>query len=236
MPVFLQVLVVGTLVLALLLWFLPVQVRIGLQQESWQARLQIHLRAPLVSLVWNLNISDKIAMALEHIWTRWRATGEPVKVPLQKTIRRIPHRKLRRALRQPIRYLGRRTHCRHLQIRAEVGGWDAMDSALLAGASWALVGTGVSMLSRVVHLDPAVPRVTVVPNFRQAQLRVHADCILKLRLGHAIVTGVWLLRRVLKEREIVAWVRDSWRRKGEEGDRDERTSDSGPYEDGHGVD
>ncbi len=222
-------------VLGLTVWFLPVSVRAHVRQERWLVRLEVQVAAPLIKWKGNVNISDRVRMAIEHMWKRWRATGEPVKIPLQKTIRRVPTRKIRRALRRPLRYAQPRVHCEHLEIRAEVGTGDAMESALLTGFTWALVGTGIGQFSRFVHVDPKVPRVVITPIFSGTQFRLQADCILKVRLGHAIVTGVWLLRRMLKEREIVAWARDSWRRKGEEGN-EQRSPDSGSDEDRHGVD
>lgn len=205
------------------LWFLPIQVRAKFNQEAWEARLQVHVKTLAVNLSGNINITKKANMMLEHMWKRWRAKGEPVKVPLQKTIRRLPRRKLMQVFRRPIRYLGRRTHVSHLEIRAEVGGDDAMESALLSGAYWAAVGTGLGMFSRLVHLEPQVPRIVVIPNYRGRLYRMQLDCILRLRLGHAIVTGVWVMRRLLKEKEVLAWVRDSLRRKGAQ--EHERTSD-----------
>lgn len=226
------VVLLGAALLALALWFTPVQVRARFHQEAGEARIQVQVRAPAVNLVGNLNITEKVAMVLEHLGKRWRATGEPVEAPLQKTIRRLPWRKILRALRGPVRYLARRTQCRHLEMRAEVGGADAMESALLAGASWAVVGVGLGWFSRQVRLAPAVPRLVILPNYSTLMLRIEADCILEVRLGHAIVTGVWVLRRVFREKELLAWARDSWRRKGEVGN--ERTSDSGTDEDRHG--
>lgn len=213
-------------------WFTPVQVNIQLHQRGLQATLEVNIRALLLNLSRSVSISDKVEMALEHILKRWTATGEPVKVPLQKTVRRAPRNKILRAVGRPLRYLGRRTRCSRLVIRAEVGGGDAMQSALLAGGSWALVGTGLALFSRRVQLDPSIPRVQVIPNFSGPAFRLETDCILRFRLGHAIVAGVWLIRRIYREKEVRTWIRDSLRRKGEEGSG--RTSDPGADEDGHG--
>ena len=229
-----QVLVVlGILALvAGLIWFWPLQVGIQLHQAGLDATLDVRLRAILLNLHRTVSISEKVEMVLEHIVRRWRETGEPVKVPMQKTIRRSPRGKLLRVLRAPMRYLGKRTRVSRLSVAAEVGGSDAMESALLAGVSWAVVGTGLALVSRRVRLDPSTPRVQIRPNYAGPALRVETDCILRLRLGHAIVAGLWLLRRGLREKELVLWVRDSLRRKGVEDDG--RTSDPGPDEDGHG--
>jgi hypothetical protein len=226
------VVLVAVLAIAIPLSFLPLQLQICLRQNALQADVQVQFRLPLVKVARTVSITEKVVMVLDHLLTRWRATGEPVKVPLQKTIRRWPRKKWLRAIRRPLRYLGRRTRCTRLTIAAQVGGADAMESAMLTGFSWAVVGTGLGVFSRMVRLDPATPRVSIVPNYGGPAWRLESDCILRLRLGHAIVAGVWLLRRVLRDKELIAWARDSWRRKGVEGSG--RTSDPGPHEDGHG--
>lgn len=214
------------------MWFLPVQVHVHFRQHALAAQVEVRIRVVLFTLHRRINISDKVAMALEHLWKRWRAKGEPVKVPLQKTIRRVPRKRIQRAVQAPLRWLGARVRCKRLAIEAEVGGLDAMESALLAGAGWAIVGAVLGIFSRMVQVDPSVPQVAIVPNYGGPVWRLESDCILRYRVGHAMVAGVWLLYRVARDREVVAWARDSWRRKGVEGSG--RASDPGLDEDGHG--
>lgn len=223
----------GALLVAIALWFTPVRLHISFHQKGWQADLLVELLMPLIKLGRAVDISANVQLALEHMVTRWFATGEPVKVPLQKTVRRLPRRKLLGALGRPIRYLARRSRCQRMVIHGEVGGLDAMESALLAGASWTAIGTALGLSSRWVPMTPAEPVVTIRPNFGGPAWRFSADCIVRFRLGHAMVAGFWILRRVLREKEIVAWARDSWRRKGVESG-DERASDSGADEDRDG--
>jgi|GEM_PF-1970105 len=215
----------------LFLWFAPVQVAVRFHQQSYDANLAVEVSAPLLRRQFSLNVSDTIAMALEHMWKRWQATGEPVKIPLQKSIRRLPRRKLIRALALPMSFLAKRARCTRLVLGVDVGGYDAMESALLAGLFWSVLGWGVGLFSRKIRMARA-PVVQVVPNYGEPAWRAHADCILRLRLGHAIVAGVWIIRRILSERELLLWARDSLRRKGVEDDG--RPSDSRPDEDGHG--
>lgn len=217
-----------------LIWFLPVEIRVEFRQMAWQADLRVEVKAPLVKVKTgrSVNISDKVLMALVHILRRWRSTGEPVKIPLQKTIRRWPRKKILRVVGRPILYLSRRMRCKKLVFGAVVGGFDAMESALLAGAIWSAVGNGIGLLSQRMQMERRTPMVNVVPSFGGPAWRVQSDCIVRFRLGHAIVAGIWLLRRALREKELVAWARDSWRRKGVEGSG--RASDSRPDEDGHG--
>jgi hypothetical protein len=225
--------VLPLLAIALIIPMLPVQTHLTLSQQGWQATLQIEITiAWVIKLRRAVDISHNVAIAAEHMLKRWRATGEPVKIPLQKTVRRFPGRRVLKALRKPIRYFRKRLKIRRLDVHMEVGGYDAMQSALLSGFSWSLIGTLLAQVSRLVRLDPAVPRVHVVPVFANPAYLAEVDCIAQYRLGNAIFAGVWLLWRAVWDREIRAWARDSWRRKGVEGGG--RASDSGLDEDGHG--
>lgn len=225
--------ILAVLAIALTLFLLPVRAHVTFRQHGWQA--EFHARVTIGAMVnmgRKVEISSLVETAYEHIMKRWAATGEPVKVPLQKTVRRFPLGQVSRAVRRPMRYFRRRIRFKQLDVHVEVGGSDAMQSALLSGVSWSLIGTVLSQLSRFVRLDPAVPRVQVVPDFAGPACRVEVNCIVGYRLGNAIFAGVWLLWRAIRDREIRAWARDSWRRKGVEGGG--RASDSGLDEDGHG--
>jgi hypothetical protein len=210
----------------------PVQVTVQYHQQGLKASVEVQVKLLVVTLRKAVDVSHQVAMALEHMLKRWRATGEPVKIPLQKTIRRAPRQKIFRAVLKPMKWLGRRTRCVRFLLAHEVGGSDAMESAMLAGASWSVMGTVLGIFSRFVRMDPGAPRLQVVPNYAAHAWRVETDCILRMRAGHAMFAGVWLLVRVLGNKEIRTWALHSWRRKGVEGSG--RTSDPGPDEDGHG--
>ncbi|HWI61653.1 MAG TPA: DUF2953 domain-containing protein [Symbiobacteriaceae bacterium] len=221
------------LAIMIIIHHLPVRTNLRLEQRRWDVVLHVHINAAWVfNIRRSLPISDKIAMMLEHMLKRWRATGEPVKIPLQKTIRRVPLDRIGRALGRPVKYFRRRLRVGRVDVYWEIGGSDAMQSALLAGYGWSLVGIILTQVSRLIALDPGVPRVRVAPVFAGPACRLDVDCIVHYRLGNIIVTGVWILFRVVRDGEVRAWARDSWRRKGVEGSG--RASDSGPDEDGHG--
>jgi len=225
--------VLAVLAIALGIAFTPVRTHLTFRQNGWQAEAQVRVSiGSAIHLGRKVEVSSLIEMAYEHMMKRWEATGEPVKVPLQKTIRRFPLGRVVQAVRRPVRYFRRRLRFKQLAVDVEVGGFDAMQSALLSGVAWSLIGTLLAQLSRLVRLDPALPRVQVVPVFAGPAYRVEVDCIVGYRLGNAIFAGVWLLWRAVRDREIRTWARDSWRRKGVEGGG--RASDSGLDEDGHG--
>lgn len=216
----------------LLLMLLPVRVSLSLNQLGLQAHLDIEVRFAIFKLKKTIDISANVAIALEHMWKRWREKGEPVEADLQETVSKAPRKKLIRAALPALRRLGRATRCHQLRLRVEVGGWDAMDSALMAGMLWGGAGMLVGTASRWVRVPSDVVAVAVVPNFQKPFWRVDLDCILAVRLGKAVMAIIWLLRQELSRKEVIAWVRDSLRRKGDQ--PSVRAPHSGPDEDGHG--
>lgn len=222
------VLAVALVILALL----PVQVHLTLNHRNFRATLRVRVRVAFLRLERTFSLGDKVAMAAEHMWKRWRATAKAIDPDLQETITRVPRKKLVRSALPGLRYLGRSARCSSFRLRLEVGGFDAFDSAILAGAGWGGASMLVAQFARWVRLERPGVKVAVVPNYDRPILRTDLDCILTVRLGKAIIAIAMLLRQELRHREVVAWLRDSWRRKGDK--TGGRTPDSRPDEDGHG--
>lgn len=222
----------GLLALAVLMGLLPVTAELRFGQQGWQADLTVDLHLVGLRFRRQFDLSHLADQATQHLLQRWRATGEPVDPTLQESVRRMPRRKLLAAALPALRLLGRSTRCTRLWLKAEVGGLDAMESALLAGALWGVSGMVVGALSRWVRLEEPACRVDVIPHFQHPLWRLSAHCILRLRLGKAIAVIVWLLRQELSRKEIIAWMRGSLRRKGETSSG--RAPDPRPDEDGHG--
>lgn len=213
----------------LLLWFTPIQLTLQFRQHAWTATIWVEVKAPLIRFAKAINLTAMVSQAVEGALDRWRTRGEPIS---REGGRRAPHPQLMRAVRRPLRYLGRRIRWTRLAVWAEVGGFDAMQSALLVGMSYAAIGSAIGLVSQYVNLRAHRPRVHVRPNFTSPSFRVAVDCILRMRLGHLTYTGLWVLRRAVADRQLRAWVRESWRRKGVAGGG--RTSDPRVDEDRHG--
>jgi hypothetical protein len=256
----LWLLITLAILLALFLLFLPIQIAVQTRQHGLEATVWVQLKLPLLKFSKAVNITDKVRKALQKALKQWRkrrskkahaanaaspAQGPlaerpvaghpqppPPKPPQPKRPPPPPIRPVMQAVRPPMRYFARHIRFSQCRLRVGIGGFDAMQSALLAGALWSVVGTVLGVASTLIRLDPDVPKIAIVPNFSGPTWRLQADCIVHFRLGHAIVAGVWALGRLLREKELVRWWQESRRRKGVEGSG--RKSDSGPDEDGHG--
>lgn len=216
----------------LLLMLLPVRIGLSLSQLGWQANLHIEVQYLFLRFTKAVDVTDRVATALETMWDRWRDKGRPVKPDRLETVRKAPDNKISRAAQPALRQLGRATRCQQLKLRVEVGGADAMESALMAALLWGGSGMLVAAVSHWVQVPRKVLSIAVVPNFEKPFWQVNLDCILAVRLGHAIMAIVRLLRQEMSRKEVFAWVRDSLRRKGDQ--PNVRAPHSGPDENGHG--
>lgn len=223
----------GLMAVALLvLMLLPVRLSIALRQDGWQAQVRVEVRYAFLRFEKAIDITANVRTALEHMWKRWREKGKAVQPNLTESVSRVPRRKAVKAALPALRRLGRATRCHALRLQCEVGGSDAMESALLAGTVWGGAGILVGQFSRSVRVPESALKVSVAPNFQQPVWRLHADCILAVRLGKALMEIIWLLRQELSRKEIIAWARDSLLRKGDQ--TNGRAPDPRPDEDGHG--
>lgn len=225
-------LVVSILLLTFYLLRLPVRVHLTLRHLNLQALLLVEMRYLTLRWTKSTDLSHWVSLILQHIWKRWRATGEPVDPDFQESWSRFPGQQVYRLARPVLRYLGRPPTCSQLRLRLELGGLDASQSALLTGVGWSGAGMLVSWFTRWLSLDRQGLEVHVLPNYKEPIWRTDLECILSIPLGKAIKAIIWLLYTELSRREVLAWVRDSLRRKGDQ--RNGRPPDSRPDEDGHG--
>lgn len=224
--------ITALLSLLLLLSLLPVRLRVSFVQAGWQTGLTFVVGYALFCYRREIDLTGAVQGAAEHLWRRSQERGAPIDPDPAETVGKIPRANLVRALLPALRCLGRSTRCHRLRLDSEVGGADAMESALLAGALWSLAGMAVGAVSRAVQLPREAVELSVRPRYDRAAFRLTLDCIFSVPLGKAIMATVWLLMRAADRRAVVAWVRDSLRRKGEQADG--RSSDQGSHDGGHG--
>ncbi|HEY8347799.1 MAG TPA: DUF2953 domain-containing protein [Symbiobacteriaceae bacterium] len=219
------VLPVALVVAALLLWFLPVQVRVQLRQHNGQATLRTEVGVAW----WKRRRELDLAASLQRAQALDLAVTAPHRTEGGHT--GPPWKHLLTTLEPPVRYLLRRMRCRSLDLSVMVGGGDAMVSALLTGVTYAVMSTALGVVSRWMRLPRSGLRMRVTPSFQELVWRIRLDCILTFRLGDAIVAGIWSLYRVRREPVLAAWLKRR-RSKGVEGSVG--APDSGADEDGDG--
>lgn len=230
-----MVLLIVTLILLITLYLIRIRVELSAELSRGPESAPVHLevRGPLFKFSRRADLVESLETAVDHIVARWKGTGEPVSPSVQKTVKRIPRKELKESAGPPLRYLGHRMQFT-IDLSARVGGDDAAESAILAGLTWSVLGSGLGVASQWVPSILRTPRIRVIPDYEKPALQFDLHCIARFRAVHAIIMAVWLSLRVARRPEVLAWFRDSLRRKGDTGKNG--TPNPGPDENGHGVD
>lgn len=91
----------------------------------------------------------------------------------------------------------KRTHCSQISWVTDVGLDDAAETAITTGMIWGIKTSILGILFNQIKLE-AQPQLAVVPHFNHAQFRTSFECIIKIRLGYAMLAGLHLLVRIYK--------------------------------------
>lgn len=190
--------------LLILIALLPISIAVRVHMEGLNGRVQYRVGVGPLAFKGAQEFGERAAEAPRHQRQAKRAMPDFVpQSPLAMLQWARPSIDL---LRQKLRF-------RRLGLFLVVGGADAFESALLAGVAWTVAGTLGSILSQIFTLPPGLYRVTVQPNWREPALGLNLDCMVTLRVGHAIWAGVLLVPPALRSARAA---RRRKRQKGEE--------------------
>lgn len=89
------------------------------------------------------------------------------------------------------------THCSQISWITNVGLDDAAETAITTGMIWGLKTSILGIIFNHIQLE-AQPQLAVVPQFNDPQFQTHFDCIIRIRLGYAMLAGLHLLVRIYK--------------------------------------
>ncbi|MBO8170424.1 MAG: DUF2953 domain-containing protein [Bacillaceae bacterium] len=89
-----------------------------------------------------------------------------------------------------------------LKWHTSIGTGDAAETGLLSGIIWSVKGALVGVVSQYFSLR-TVPRLHVSPSYQSPSLSVQFSCIVRFRVGHAMVAGIriWINFRKGRERK-----------------------------------
>lgn len=91
----------------------------------------------------------------------------------------------------------RRIHCSKLTWVTQLGTGGAPETAFLTGVGWVLKTSLLCMASRFIRLLDS-PQLAIVPQYHKRKFSTDFSCIMKIRLGDAMVAGLFLMIRILK--------------------------------------
>lgn len=88
-----------------------------------------------------------------------------------------------------------------LSWRTDFGTGNATSTGIMSGGVWMMKGTLVSFIHELSNLS-CQPKISVTPHFQQRGLYSEIDCIVSIRLGKAIHTGLRILRNINLNKEV----------------------------------
>lgn len=88
-------------------------------------------------------------------------------------------------------YLVSKTKVRGFRFNLTFGVGDAALTGILIGFSWIILGSILSLLFTYVNMT--AERITVNPTFDKAAFKLELGCIIHVKLGHIISTGIRML-------------------------------------------
>lgn len=88
----------------------------------------------------------------------------------------------------------------HLEWRSSVGTGDAAETGVITGVVWGVKSILVGVLSSYVQWTKQ-PLLKVDPLFSEAILKTDLHCIIRFRIGHAMLAAIRLMRSMRKGRK-----------------------------------
>lgn len=87
-----------------------------------------------------------------------------------------------------------------LEWHSAIGTGDAAQTGVLTGVSWGIKSSLIGLISSYVTLR-ALPRIHVQPLFQEKRVETELKCMIRFRIGHAILAGIRILLNLRKRRD-----------------------------------
>lgn len=106
-------------------------------------------------------------------------------------------------LREILKDFLRHVHCEQLEWKSSIGVGEAAGTGALTGIVYGVKSMIVSMVSHYISLR-SIPRITVNPEWNTSVIHTQFYCILRLRVGHAMVAGIRVILKWTKG-SVIKW-------------------------------
>ncbi|UFJ41621.1 DUF2953 domain-containing protein [Brevibacillus humidisoli] len=103
-------------------------------------------------------------------------------------------------LRKTIKKMMRHVRCEEIEWHTRLGFGEAASTDALTGLVWGIKSAIVTCFSHYITMR-TVPRLSVQPVWNGEQIQTQFRCILRFRLGHALVAGIRILLKLRRRRE-----------------------------------
>lgn len=104
------------------------------------------------------------------------------------------------ALKEILKPFGRKVTVLKWQWHSSLGTGLADETGVLTGLAWCFKSLITSCLQRYLNWG-AKPEVSVRPNFQKPSFSTHFACMIRFRIGYAILAGIRILLNLRKRRD-----------------------------------
>lgn len=87
-----------------------------------------------------------------------------------------------------------------LEWYSKIGTGDAAQTGVLTGVGWGVKSSLIGLVSAYVTLR-SIPRIHVQPLFQEKRIETELVCMIRLKIGHAIIAGIRILLNLRKRRD-----------------------------------
>jgi hypothetical protein len=84
--------------------------------------------------------------------------------------------------------------------RSAIGTGDAAQTGTLSGISWGVKSNIIGIVSNYLTLR-TIPRIHIEPLFQEKKLETELECMIRLRIGYAILAGIQIVLNLRKRRD-----------------------------------
>ncbi|WP_202078652.1 DUF2953 domain-containing protein [Caldalkalibacillus salinus] len=92
-------------------------------------------------------------------------------------------------------------HLLKFEWRTSIGTGDAAETGVISGIAWSTKAAVVGVIQTYLSLR-ALPRFAVKPHFQEKKIETELRCMIRLRIGNAILAGIRMLLNLRKRRDV----------------------------------
>jgi len=91
-------------------------------------------------------------------------------------------------------------YLKELKWKSKIGTGEAAETGFLTGMSWGIKSNIIGFISAYLSLH-CLPKLSITPDFDKKRVETHFQCMIRFRLGNAIVAGIRILLNLRKRRD-----------------------------------
>lgn len=93
-------------------------------------------------------------------------------------------------------YLLRKIKIRKFYIKIVYGFSDVMTTSLMYGLLWSVIGSLTTVTNKLLNIT--IKDIVIIPDFEKSSKKYEFSCIITLKLGHIIITGIKAIPSMIK--------------------------------------